>query len=149
MRLRSPSPSGPEITLSAGVSAAREIAGLVLLALACLLTTSWLVPTDANAEACPGASSCPYSSVRQIGQRGEGVLRFPEAVAIGPAGDVYVADQLSYTVQEFSPAGVFENQWGSFGGGHSQFGPIGGLAVDPAGNVYLVDSSHNRIEKFT
>jgi tripartite motif-containing protein 71 len=139
----------PETTLSAGISAAREMAGLVLLALACLLTTSWLVPTQAHAEACPGAAACPYSSVKQIGQRAEGVLRFPEAVAIGPAGDIYVADQLSYVVQEFSPAGAFENQWGSFGGGHSQFGPIGGLAVDPAGNVYVVDSSHNRIEKFT
>jgi DNA-binding beta-propeller fold protein YncE len=129
--------------------ALRETAGLVLLALLSLLTTSWLVPTDARAEACPGAPVCPYSSVKQIGQRGEGVLRFPEAVAIGPAGDVYVADQLSYTVQEFSAAGTFENQWGSFGGGHSQFGPIGGLAIDPAGNVYVLDSSHNRIEKFT
>jgi DNA-binding beta-propeller fold protein YncE len=130
-------------------SALRETAGLVLLALLCLLSTSWLVPTDAHAEPCPGTGFCPYSSARQIGQRAEGVLRFPEAVAIGPAGDVYVADQLSYTVQEFSPAGTFENQWGSFGGGHGQFGPIGGLAVDPAGNVYVVDSSHDRIEKFT
>ncbi|HXB15932.1 MAG TPA: SMP-30/gluconolactonase/LRE family protein [Solirubrobacteraceae bacterium] len=149
MRLRSPSPATPGIALGTGISATREFAGLVLLSLVCLLTTSWLVPTDARAEACPGASFCPYSSVRQIGQRGEGVLRFPEAVAIGPAGDIYVADQLGYTVQEFSPAGAFENQWGSFGGGHGQFGPVGGLAVDPAGNVYLVDSAHNRIEKFT
>jgi len=149
MRLRPPSTAAPGSALSAGVSAVRETAGLVALALVCLLPTSWLAPTDAHAEACPGASFCPYSSVRQIGQRGEGVLRFPEAVAIGPAGDVYVADQLSYTVQEFSPAGAFENQFGSFGGGHGQFGPVGGLAVDPAGNVYVVDSSHNRIEKFT
>ncbi len=146
MRLR---PDTSSEALATTRSALRETAGLVLLALLSLLTTSWLVPTDARAEACPGAGFCPYSSVKQIGQRGEGVLRFPEAVAIGPAGDIYVADQLSYTVQEFTQAGAFENQWGSFGGGHSQFGPIGGLAVDPAGNVYVVDSSHNRIEKFT
>jgi tripartite motif-containing protein 71 len=102
-------------------------------------------------EACPGAGTgrpCPYSSAQIIGQRAEGVLRFPEAVAIGPQGDVYVADQLGYVVQRFSPTGVFETEWGSYGGGHGQFGPIGGLATDAAGDVYVVDSSHARIQKF-
>ncbi len=124
---------------------------LVLLALVCVLTTSWLTPAGAHAEACPGAGdgACPYAAVQEIGKRGEGVLRFPEAVAVSPSGIVYVADQLSYVVQELSPAGAFLGQWGSFGGGHGQFGPIGGLAVDAAGNVYVVDSSHNRVEKFT
>jgi DNA-binding beta-propeller fold protein YncE len=92
---------------------------------------------------------CPYATVSEIGKRGEGVLRFPEAVAVAPSGNIYVADQLGYIVQEFTPAGAFVGQWGSFGGGRGQFGPIGGIATDPAGNVYVLDSSHNRIEKFT
>jgi tripartite motif-containing protein 71 len=105
---------------------------------------------DASAEGCPGsgAATCPYSSAIQIGRRAEGVLRFPEAVAVGPQGDIYVADQLGYAVQRFSPAGAFETEWGSYGGGHGQFGPIGGLATDAAGDVYVVDSSHDRIQKF-
>src|SRR5213080_1195928 len=105
---------------------------------------------SASADACPGAGagSCPYVAAHIIGQRAEGVLRFPEAVALGTQGDVYVADQLSYAVQRFSPTGTFETEWGSYGGGHGQFGPIGGLATDASGNVYVVDSSHNRIEKF-
>ncbi len=104
----------------------------------------------AAAEACPGsgAGPCPYAAVQVIGQRAEGVLRFPEAVAVDTTGDVYVADQLSYVVQKFTAAGAFETEWGSYGGGHGQFGPIGGLAVDAAGDVYVVDSSHDRIEKF-
>ena len=105
----------------------------------------------ARAEAgCPGASAgpCPYTAVQIIGQRAEGVLRFPEAVAVDTQGNVYVADQLSYVVQKFTAGGAFETQWGSYGGGHGQFGPIGGLATDAAGNVYVVDSSHDRIEKF-
>ncbi len=105
----------------------------------------------AAAESCPGAGNapCPYTSAGIIGQRAEGVLRFPEAVAVDAQGNVYVADQLSYVVQEFSATGTFETQWGSYGAGPGQFGPIGGLATDAAGNVYVVDSSHNRIEKFT
>jgi tripartite motif-containing protein 71 len=83
-----------------------------------------------------------------IGVRAEGVLRFPEAVAVGPQGDVYVADQLSFVVQKFTPTGQLEAEWGSYGAGAGQFGPIGGVATDGDGNVYVVDSSHNRIEKF-
>ncbi|HLB20517.1 MAG TPA: hypothetical protein VK605_00285, partial [Solirubrobacteraceae bacterium] len=102
----------------------------------------------ALAEACAGVGSapCPYASAQIVGQRAEGVLRFPEAVALSAGGDVYVADQLSYAVQRFSATGAFETEWGSFGGGHGQFGPIGGLATDAAGDVYVVDSSHNRVE---
>jgi tripartite motif-containing protein 71 len=96
-----------------------------------------------------GTGECPYASVSIVGMRAEGVLRFPEAVAVDAFGDVYVADQLSYVVQKFSAAGEYLGEWGSYGGGHGQFGPIGGLATDAAGNVYVVDSSHNRIEKFT
>jgi DNA-binding beta-propeller fold protein YncE len=90
----------------------------------------------ALAASCPGSGGeCPYSSAAIIGMRSEGVLRFPEAVAVDAFGNVYVADQLSFVVQKFSAAGAYLGEWGSFGGGHGQFGPIGGLATDAAGNV--------------
>jgi DNA-binding beta-propeller fold protein YncE len=129
--------------------AARALRSVLLITLsAAAFTLAAVAP--AHAEACPGsgAGPCPYTSVLGIGQRAEGVLRFPEAVALDPQGDVFVADQLSYVVQKFSAAGAFETEWGSYGGGRGQFGPIGGLATDAAGDVYVVDSSHNRIEKF-
>lgn len=109
-----------------------------------------LTASGAMAEACPGSGPrpCPYVSAQLIGQRAEGVLRFPEAVAVDTQGNVYVADQLGYVVQKFTAEGAFETEWGSYGGGHGQFGPIGGIATDAAANVYVVDSSHNRIEKF-
>jgi tripartite motif-containing protein 71 len=118
----------------------------VLIGALCWLGAS---ATAARAESCPGASVCPYASAQIIGQRAEGLLRFPEAVAVDTLGNLYVADQLSYVVQKFTAGGTFETQWGSYGAGPGQFGPIGGLATDAAGNVYVVDSSHNRIEKFT
>jgi sugar lactone lactonase YvrE len=76
------------------------------------------------------------------------VFRQPEAVAVGPSGRVYVADQFSHLVQMFSPAGVFEGQWGSGGAGSGEFGAVGGLAIDPRGDVYVVDSTHDRVEKY-
>jgi tripartite motif-containing protein 71 len=122
---------------------------LVVLALA--LACGVALPALARAEACPGsgaAPACPYASAAIVGQRAESILRFPEAVALDSTGDVYVADQLSYVVQKFSAAGAYLGEWGSYGGGPGQFGPIGGLATDTAGDVYVLDSSHNRIEKF-
>jgi tripartite motif-containing protein 71 len=117
---------------------------------------SWLAMitvavAHAQAASCPGASAapCPYTAAQIIGQRAEGVLRFPEAVAVDTQGNVYVADQLSYVVQKFTASGTYETQWGSHGAGQGQFGPIGGLATDAAGDVYVVDSSHDRVEKFS
>ena len=126
----------------------RVLLSSVLLAAA--LASAGAGAQVARAEACPGSGSapCPYATGQIIGQRAEGVLRFPEAVAVDTVGNVYVADQLGYVVQKFTAAGTFETEWGSYGGGRGQFGPIAGLATDAAGNVYVVDSSHNRIEKF-
>src|SRR5271154_222911 len=100
----------------------RLASAVLLLALASAAASA----ERASAETCAGSEGapCPYTSAQIIGQRAESVLRFPEAVAVDAGGDVYVADQLSYVVQKFSAAGVFETEWGSFGGGHGQFGPI-------------------------
>ena len=80
-----------------------------MLAALCGCVLASTAPALAAGAPCPGSGEggCPYSSMSVIGQRAEGVLRYPEAVAVDGEGNVYVADQLSYVVQKFSPAGAF------------------------------------------
>ena len=76
---------------------------LVIVLLAALLA----LPATATAAPCPGADPCPYSASSVIGNRTGGVLRFPQATAVGADGSVYVADQYSHTIQVFGPNGQF------------------------------------------
>jgi tripartite motif-containing protein 71 len=63
----------------------RHLAAGLLVMLAVVLA-----PSVARAQVpCPGASpTCPWVAASQIGQSAGGVLRFPQAIAIGPDGNV-------------------------------------------------------------
>jgi len=149
MRLPPPFAGAAGEHLAAALAALRETAGLVLLALLCLQTTSWLMPVEAHAAGCPGAASCPYAGVQLIGHRAEGVLRFPEAVAIGPQGDIYVADRDNKRLQEISPDGTPMVQWSISGSSPADsFGVLSGVAVDSQGTIIFADSLNDRVQEF-
>ena len=97
---------------------------------------------------CPGgAPVCAYTAASQVGHRGEGVLRFPQAVAVGPDGMVYVADQGSHVVQVFNPAGQFVREVGISGTGRGQLTSVGAIAVAGDGSLFVADGT-NRIDRF-
>jgi sugar lactone lactonase YvrE len=104
-------------------------------------------PQVASAAACPGADPCPYSASSVTGQRTGGVLRFPQAAALGPDGSVYVGDQLSHVVQVFGPDGGFRREIGTPGTGPGQLTAVGGVAVAADGTVYVVDGT-DRVLRF-
>jgi tripartite motif-containing protein 71 len=120
-----------------------------LRALATALAVAVVVALPAAARAdCPGgANTCPYTTATQIGQRAEGVMRFPQALAIGPDGSVFVADQGSNVVQVFGPDGVFRREVGIAGSKPGQLGPVGAIAVAGDGSLLVADGS-NRIDRF-
>lgn len=111
-----------------------------------------IVAAPAAGAACPGAADpCPYSASSVVGQRAGGVLRFPQGIAVGTDGSVYVADQFGRDIQRFAADGTPLAVFGSQGTGDGEFtAGIGGLAVDPvSGDVFAVDSRPGRILRFT
>src|SRR5919201_557382 len=95
-----------------------------LLLLGALLALLLATPAQA---ACPGADPCPYTASAVVGQRSSGVLRFPQAVAVGPDGSVYVADGAD-RIDRFAQDGTLLDSWGSTGSapGEFRFGAGGG-----------------------
>jgi sugar lactone lactonase YvrE len=81
----------------------------------------------------------------------------PDGVAVDSAGDVYVADSGNHTIREVTPAGVVTTLAGLAGspgsadgkGSAARFFQPYGLAVDPAGNLFVADSRNNTIRLVT
>jgi uncharacterized protein YjiK len=83
-------------------------------------------------------------------------LRDPQGVAVDAAGNLYIADSSNNRVRKVSASGTITTIAGTgspgfFGNGLPGtraflYGPSG-VAVDTAGNLYIADSSNNRVRK--
>ncbi|MBI4539404.1 MAG: NHL repeat-containing protein [Gemmatimonadetes bacterium] len=86
--------------------------------------------------------------------RTRGRFRYPTGIAVSDRGEVFVADAFNHRVQVFTPEGEYLREWGGIGFG------IGGswpgwfflakeIALDPRGDVWVVDAFNRRLQKFT
>src|ERR1700755_1432334 len=117
---------------------------LRFLPAALLVIALCLLPASASAQVpCPGAPACPYSAAAIVGERAEGTLRLPRAAAMGPDGDISVADQFSHTIQVFTPAGAFQREYGGAG----VLTSVGGVAVRADGSG-CAPGGTNKIVRF-
>ena len=71
----------------------------------------------------------------------------PVGIAFDAAGNLFVTSNLE-EVRKYTPAGQLITRWGGRGTGDGQFDVPAGIAVDSAGDVYVVDSENDRVQKF-
>lgn len=87
------------------------------------------------------------------------VARFnaPHGIAVDGAGNVYVGDYGNHAIRKVTSGGVVSTLAGALGnagaldgnGNSARFNNPQGVAVDPAGNVYVADGSNHAIRKIT
>jgi sugar lactone lactonase YvrE len=93
-----------------------------------------------------GATSIDYRTI----QRSAGPFNYPCNLALGPTGEMYVADGYGNArVHRFAPDGRLLQSWGEPGAGPGQFHVAHGIAVDAEGLVYVADRENRRIQIFT
>jgi peptidylglycine monooxygenase len=92
--------------------------------------------------------------VLALGERGRPALRapfnHPADVAVGPDGDIYVADGYGNSlVHRFSADGKHLGSWGGAGAAPGQFTTPHGIWVDTRNRVLVADRENNRVQIFS
>jgi hypothetical protein len=116
-----------------------------------LVGANWVVTTVAGLAGNRGSANGTNSNAR---------FNEPGGVAFDSAGNLYVADWASSTIRKMTPAGTnwvvttaagLAGSFGSVNGTNSdaRFNIAGGVALDSADNVYVVDVENNLIRKMT
>ncbi len=92
-----------------------------------------------------GATSIDYRTIK----RSAGPFYFPTNLALGPNGEMYIADGYGNArVHKFASDGRLLHSWGEPGAGPGQFHVPHGIVVDAAGTLYVADRENSRIQLF-
>ncbi|MFH1724591.1 MAG: SMP-30/gluconolactonase/LRE family protein, partial [Elusimicrobiota bacterium] len=89
----------------------------------------------------------PPALLAQLPPSGAAGMHGSYELAADRSGNWYVG-QHSCCIMKYDIRGDLLLKWGAGGGGAGQFGTIGGMAFDSAGNVYVAGASNHRVQKF-
>ena len=110
--------------------------------------------TTSSARSRPPASSRLLAGTGQRGFSGDGgnpataQLNSPGGVAVGPSGNIYIADTGNGRVRRVVPANAFGPATiSTVPNPNSIWRAPTGIAVDPAGNVFIADRDDQRVFK--
>lgn len=76
---------------------------------------------------------------------GSSGVSWAQGLTVDAVGDVFVVDGRG-AVEKYTPDGALIARWGSYGTGNGEFISPTGIAVNPGGDVYVVDA--NRVQVF-
>ncbi|MBV9123272.1 MAG: hypothetical protein JO112_07945 [Planctomycetes bacterium] len=80
---------------------------------------------------------------------GPGQFSRARALALGPDGNLWVADACNNRIQVFTREGELVRYWGKPGTGPGELGYPYDLAFGKHGELYVVEYGNNRVQKFT
>ena len=145
--------------MTSRLAAAALVGGLAVLGAGCAANAA--APAGGHPSSAAAASSAlpnPFTILARYSAKSLG-LDHPDALAIGPDGNLYVTDG-SQRVTVISPAGKVLRRWGKPGTAPGEFKFIGDDPTTPAnvtgkitvgrnGMVYVSDSGNDRVQVFS
>ena len=145
--------------MTSRLAAAAVVAGVAVLGAGCAANAA--APAGGHPSAAAAGSPAlpnPFTITAADSAKSLG-LDHPDALAVGPDGNLYVTD-LSQRVTVISPGGEVLRRWGKPGTGPGEFKFISGDPTDPTdvagriavgrtGMVYVSDSGNGRVQVFT
>jgi DNA-binding beta-propeller fold protein YncE len=78
-----------------------------------------------------------------------GELSRARALALGPDGNLYVADACNHRIQVFTRDGELIRYWGTEGSQQGELSYPYDLAFNRSGELYVVEYGNHRVQKFT